>query len=312
MTAATIVVAFGGNALWPRESRGEPAEQIANARHACAPLVDRVRSGARLLLVFGNGPQVGAELLRNHAARADVAPAPLDVCVAATQGSMGYMHELAVRAELAHAGLAVPVTAVSTLVRVDPADPAFATPDKPVGPFYDADEATRLRERGWTIVAQRAGGFRRVVPSPRPIELVDATAITALLDAGHVVLAGGGGGVPVTRTADGALVGVEAVIDKDRTAALLGRVVGARELYDLTAIDYVYRSFGRDDAVALPALTAAEARRLATLGEFPAGSMGPKIDAALDFLATGDRVLITALPRLADALTGRCGTWITP
>jgi len=287
MTAATIVVAFGGNALWPRGSRGEPAEQLAHARHACAPLVARLREGARVLLVFGNGPQVGAELLRSHAARAEVAPAPLDVCVAATQGSMGYLLELALRAELARAKLDLPVTSVSTLVRVDLADPAFAAPDKPVGPFYDADDAARLRDRGWTLTAQPGGGFRRVVPSPRPLELVDAAAIHALLDAGHVVLGGGGGGVPVARTAHGTLVGVEAVIDKDRTAALLGRMVGARELYDLTAIDYVYRSFGRADAVALPALTAAEARRLAAAGEFPAGSMGPKIDAALDFLATG-------------------------
>lgn len=312
MTANAIVVAFGGNALWPRGSRGDTAEQLANARRACGPLVVRLRERARLLIVFGNGPQVGAELLRNHAARAELAPAPLDACVAATQGTMGYLLELALRSELDRAGLDTPVTSVSTLVLVDPADPACATPDKPVGPFYDAGEAARLRARGWTLAEQRAGGFRRVVPSPRPLALVDAAAIHHLLGAGHVVLAGGGGGVPVHRTADGTLVGVEAVIDKDHTAALLGRLVGARELYDLTDVDHVYRSFGRRDAVALPALTAAEARRLAAAGEFPAGSMGPKIEAALDFLATGDRVLITALPRLADALAGRVGTWITP
>jgi carbamate kinase len=311
MIAPAIVVAFGGNALWPRGSGGELADQIANARRACAPLVQRLRDGERLLIVYGNGPQVGAELLRSHAARAEVAPLPLDACVAATQGTMGYLLELALRAELDRAGLATPVTAVSTLVVVDPRDPAFAAPDKPVGPFYDAGDAARLRARGWTLAAQRAGGFRRVVASPRPRALVDAAAIHALLDAGHVVLAGGGGGVPVERAADGSLVGVEAVIDKDHTAALLGRLVAARELYDLTAIDHVYRSFGRADAVALPALTAAEARRLAAAGEFPPGSMGPKIEAALDFLATGERVLITALPRLAEALAGRTGTWIT-
>ncbi len=310
MTAPILVVAFGGNALWPRGSRGEPAEQIANARRACAPLIDRVRGGARLLLVYGNGPQVGAELVRHHAARDEIAPAPLDACVAATQGAMGYMLEVALRAELARAGLGLPVTSVATLVRVDPADPAFATPDKPVGPFYDADQAGRLRDRGWTLVPQPGGGFRRVVASPRPRELIDAAAIHTLLDAGHVVLAGGGGGVPVC-VRDGILVGLEAVIDKDHTAALLGRTVGARELYDLTTVDYVYRSFGRLDQVALPALTAAEARMLAAAGEFPAGSMGPKVEAALDFLATGERVLVTALPRLGDALAGRCGTWIT-
>lgn len=312
MTAEVVVVAFGGNALWPRDGRGEVTEQIAHARRACAPLVGRLRAGARLLIVYGNGPQVGAELVRQEAARREVAPAPLDVCVAATQGSMGYLLELAVRVELERAGLDTPVTSVSTLVRVDVADPAFAAPDKPVGPFHDAAEAARLRARGWTVVEQRGGGFRRVVPSPRPLELVDAAAIHALLDAGHIVLAGGGGGVPVAYGADGALVGVEAVIDKDRTAALLGRAVGARELYDLTTVDYVYRAYGRPEAAPLTALTAAEARRLAAAGEFPAGSMGPKIEAALDFLTRGERVVITAIPRLADALAGRCGTWITP
>lgn len=311
MTSEILVVAFGGNALWPREGSGEPAEQIAHARLACAPLVERLRRGVRVLIVYGNGPQVGAELLRQHAARHEVAPSPLDVCVAATQGSMGYLLELALRAELAHAGLDVPVTSVATLVCVDPEDPAFAAPDKPVGPFYDEADATRLRERGWTLIEQSGGGFRRVVPSPRPLELVDAGAIRTLLDAGHVVLGGGGGGVPVVRASSGALVGAEAVIDKDHTAALLGRAVGARELYDLTTVDYVYRSFGRPDATPLPTLTAAQARELAATGEFPAGSMGPKIEAALDFLASGSRVLVTALPRLSDALAGRCGTWIT-
>ncbi len=311
MTADIVVVAFGGNALWPRGSRGTEAEQIGHARRACAPLVERLRAGAHLLIVYGNGPQVGAELLRHDAARDEIAPAPLDACVAATQGSMGYMLELALRAELALAGVDVPVTSLSTLVRVDSTDPAFALPDKPVGPFYDAAEAAMLRHRGWTIVEQPGGGFRRVVPSPRPLELVDAAAIHALLDAGHVVVGGGGGGVPVALDAVGALIGIEAVIDKDYTASLLGRTVGARELYDLTTVDYVYRSYGRPDAVPLAALTVADARRLAAAGEFPAGSMGPKIEAALDFLARGERVLVTALPRLADALAGRCGTWIT-
>lgn len=308
--AEILVVAFGGNALWPRGSDGDPGEQIAHARRACAPLIERLRGGVRLLIVYGNGPQVGAELLRQHAARDAVTPAPLDLCVAATQGTMGYLLELALRTELAHAGIDLPVTSVATLVRVDPDDHAFATPDKPVGPFYDAGEAAVLRERGWVLREQPGGGFRRVVPSPRPIELVDAGAIRTLLEAGHVVIGGGGGGVPVVSTPS-SLLGAEAVIDKDFTAALLGRMVGARELYDLTTVDYVYRSFGTPDAMPLPTLTAADARELAAAGEFSAGSMGPKIEAALDFLTTGDRVLITALPRLADALAGRCGTWIT-
>jgi carbamate kinase len=307
------VACLGGNALAPRAGRGSFAEQLSRARRACAPLAARVRDGARLLVVFGNGPQVGDELLRGHAARGEVPPLPLDACVASTQGSMGYALELALRAELAAAGTAVPVSSVLTLVRVDPDDPAFGAPDKPVGPPYGDDEAERLRrERGW-VVARADGGWRRVVPSPRPVELVDAAAAGALLAAGHVVVAGGGGGVPVARQPDGSLAGVEAVVDKDRTAALLGRAVGADELLDLTTVDFVYRGFGTPGAEPLPRLTAAEARALHAAGEFAPGSMGPKVEAALDFLAGGGRsVLVTALPRLAEALRGEVGTRIVP
>lgn len=313
-SAEVVVVAFGGNALWPPGSRGDAAEQLASARAACAPLVGRLRAGDRLLLVFGNGPQVGAELLRGHAARAEVPAPPLDVCVASTQGSMGYLLELALRADLAAAGLDLPVTALSTLVVVDAGDPAMAHPDKPVGPFYAAEVAARLRaERGWTLVEDAGRGWRRVVPSPRPRALVDAAAIHALLAAGHVVIAGGGGGVPVVRRADGTLAGVEAVIDKDRTAALLAGAVSARTLYDLTAVEHVYRGYGTPAQTPCPRLTAAEARAMAAAGEFPPGSMGPKIEAVLEFLAGGgQRALITSLARLGDALAGRTGTWLTP
>ena len=307
------VVSFGGNALLPRGSRGTAAEQLAAARRACAPLAGLLREGARLLVVFGNGPQVGQELLRSHAARTEVPPSSLDACVASTQGTMGYVLELALRAELAAAGLPTPVSSVLTLVRVDAGDPAFAAPDKPVGPYYGEAEAGRLRrERSWRM-AEADGGWRRVVASPRPLELVDAAAVAALLAAGHVVVAGGGGGIPVARRDDGTLSGVEAVVDKDRTAALLARTVGAGDLVDLTTVDFVYRGHGTPRAEPLPRLTAAEARRLHAAGEFPPGSMGPKIEAALDFLAAGGRsVLITALPRLAEGLRGEVGTRIVP
>jgi carbamate kinase len=307
------VASFGGNALLPRGSRGTAAEQLAAARGACAPLAGRLRDAGRLLVVFGNGPQVGQELLRSHAARAEVPPSPLDACVASTQGTMGYVLELALRAEMAAAGVSTPVSSVLTLVRVDAGDPAFGAPDKPVGPFYRAAEAERLRrDRGWAMV-EDAGAWRRVVPSPRPLELVDAAAVAALLAAGHVVVAGGGGGIPVVRRDDGSLAGVEAVVDKDRTAALLARAVGAGELLDLTTVDFVYRGYGTPRAEPLPRLTAAEARDLHAAGEFPPGSMGPKIEAALDFLAGGGRsVLVTALARLAEGLRGEVGTRIVP
>ncbi len=317
MPSELVVVAFGGNALWPPGCRGRIAEQLDHARSACAPLIARLRSGAGLLIVFGNGPQVGAELLRSHAARAEVEPAPLDACVAATQGTIGYMLELALRAELVRAGLRVPVSSLASLVLVDVDDPAFASPDKPVGPTTTAAEAAELeREHGWQFRAQAGTNhLRRVVASPRPLELIDVESVRALLAAGHVVLAGGGGGIPVARGRDGILVGVEAVIDKDRTAALLGRVLGAREWIDLTGVDQVQRSFGRPDAVGLARLSVGEAQAMLAAGEFPAGSMGPKIEAAIEFLTgerPGERVLITSLARLGDALDGHAGTWIIP
>lgn len=307
-----VVVAFGGNALLPKGAAGTKAEQIANARRACAPLVSRLANGDRLLLVFGNGPQVGHELLRSHAARAEVPPAPLDVCVAATQGTMGFFLELALRAELTAAKMEVPVTSVITLVRVDPEDPAFRSPEKPVGPFYDASEAERLhRDKGWVITEDGGRGYRHRVPSPKPLELVDAKAIFDLLSGGHVVVAGGGGGIPVVRGPDGQLRGIEAVIDKDRTAALLGLAVGAAELIDLTGVDYVYQNFSQPDRIALPLLSAREAAKLHREGEFPPGSMGPKIEAALDFLAGGgESVLITSMAQLDRALRGEVGTRI--
>ncbi|MBK8258436.1 MAG: carbamate kinase [Polyangiaceae bacterium] len=307
------VVAFGGNALLPKGAKGTKEEQIENARHACAPLVERLVKGDRLLLVFGNGPQVGHELLRSHAARADLPSAPLDVCVASTQGTMGFFLELAFRAELVSAGVNVPVTSVLTLVRVDRNDPAFHNPDKPVGPFYDAHEAERLHSQlGWVITEDSGRGYRHRVASPKPLELVDAQAVHDLLAAGHVVVAGGGGGIPVVREPSGELNGVEAVIDKDRTAALLGLAVGAVEMIDLTGVDCVYRKFTSPSPEALPNLTVVEARKLQANGEFPAGSMGPKMEAAIDFLEGGGKeVLITSMPMLSKALHGQAGTRIT-
>lgn len=304
-----LVVAFGGNAMIGEGERGEPEEQVANARAACGPLVKLLRRGHRLLLVHGNGPQVGRELLRAHAAQQE-SLAPLDVCVAATQGTMGYFLELALRAELRAARLDVPVTSVVTLALVDEGDPAFAAPSKPVGEYVEADEARRLEAaEGWRFADQGERGWRRVVPSPRPREVVDARAVHALLDARHVVIAAGGGGVPVVRGDDGALRGVEAVIDKDFAAALLGRQVGATELWDLTNVDYVYRDFASADREPLRRLTVSDARAHAARGAFAPGTMGPKVEAACGFLERGGRsVLITSMARLAEALEGRVGT----
>ena len=277
---AATVVAFGGNAMMRAGQAGTPAEQIANARAACGPLVERVARGDRLVLVHGNGPQVGVELAATGAT--------LDVCVAATQGTMGYFLELALRDALRARGVEARIATLATLVRVERDDPAFAAPDKPVGPV----------------------GARRLVASPAPREVLDLGAIAALIDAGYLVIAGGGG-IPVVRGPGGDLAGVEAVIDKDRTAALIGAALGARELFDLTAIDVVYREFGTARATPLPRLTVDEARRLLAEGQFPPGSMGPKVEAACAFLdAGGDSVLITAMDTLDAALRGDTGTRI--
>ncbi len=306
-----VVVAFGGSALVKRGERGTPEDQVANARTACRPLVKLLKRGQRLLLVPGNAPQVGRELLRAHVAHEELL-APLDVCVASTQGTVGYFLELALRAELVAQRVDVPITSVVTLVVVNEKDGAFGRPSKPIGNFVGKDEADELhREKGWTFAEEPGRGWRKVVPSPSPREVVDARAVHALLEAGHVVIAGGGGGVPVVRRADGTLEGIEAVVDKDRTASLLGRQVGATELWDLTTVDFVYRDFASADRQPITRLTAADARSLGERGQFPPGSMGPKVDAACDFVeGGGESVLITSMERLAEALDGRVGTRI--
>ncbi len=268
---------------------GTPAEQIAHARAACGPLAALVARGERLVVVHGNGPQIGQEVRRGLLAQGDVPPLPLDACVAATQGTMGYFLELALRDAFRDAGVDARVATLATLVAVAPDDPAFAAPDKPIGPV----------------------GQRRLVASPRPLEVIDASAVRALFYAGHVVVAGGGGGIPVVRRADGALEGVEAVIDKDHTAALLGRELGARELVILTNVDFVYRDFGSPRAAPLATLSRRDALRMLDEGQFPPGSMGPKVQAACDFLdGGGESVLVSSMRHLPRALQGEIGTRI--
>lgn len=264
-----------------------------------------------MVLVFGNGPQVGAELLRREAAPHGE-PATLDLAVAATQGTIGTLLELGLRNALAVAGLARSVVGLVGAVVVDADDPAFAAPDKPIGAFHDEREAARLRaERGWTLIEERGRGFRRVVPSPRPLALLDADTLPSLLAGCHVVIAGGGGGVPVVRDHDGRMRSVEAVVDKDHTAVLIGRTIAADTMIVLTAVDAVQRGFATAHAEPLATLTRGQAQALAAAGEFAPGSMAPKIAAALEFLAFGERVLISSPARLHDALAGAAGTWIT-
>jgi carbamate kinase len=294
----TTVVALGGNALTRPGERGTAAEQLANLRETVAALAPVLDADARLVVTHGNGPQVGNALLRHERAAAEAPAHPLWLVVAETQAEIGAL----IAATLPRAACLL------TRVVVDPGDPAFAEPTKPIGPFYSREEADALRrERGWTLVEDAGRGFRRAVASPRPLEVVERREIAALLDAGSVPVCCGGGGVPV----DAELRGVDAVIDKDRTSALLAERLGAERLLVLTDVPALQRGFGGADAENVPVLTVEEAEAL--LPELAAGSMRPKVEACAEFVRrTGREALITSAEALADALDGRAGTRLAP
>ncbi|MGD2114687.1 MAG: carbamate kinase [Acidobacteriota bacterium] len=304
------VVAFGGNALLQPEDRGTVAEQLRRADAAAEWLAGLVERGWRLLIVHGNGPQVGQAMIQMEAAVDKVPPGSLDVAVAETQGSMGYLLELALRNRFAREGLdAEPVCLLSQVV-VDADDPGFDDPTKPVGPFFSAERARIFeQEHGWTM-REEEHGWRKVVSSPRPLEILGLQGVRDLLGGRRVVISGGGGGIPVARE-NGTFHGIEAVIDKDRTAALLARELEADLFLILTNVAQVKRDFGTDREQSLPLLGVDEARELLEAGQFPPGSMGPKMEAAVDFVAaTGRRVVITDIGHVHQAVDGEAGTTI--
>ncbi len=306
-----LVLAFGGNALLPDPFHPEEQEERAFGLARAVLLLEE--SSAGLVLVHGNGPQVGMILLRVEGMRERYPVEPLDVLVAETQGSIGYLLSRALRNALVAQGSRVEVTTVLTQVVVDPADPAFAHPTKPIGPHYSSEAAELFRQRGWHMVAEEGGRWRRAVASPRPTRVVELESIRTAARPGQVVIAGGGGGVPVC--ADGArgYAGVEAVIDKDRTAALLAGALEAEGFVILTGVPHVVQAFGTAAARALARVPVARMRALLAAGEFPAGSMGPKVEAACDYVErTARAALITDTQHLEAALRGEEGTWIEP
>lgn len=307
--AHLALVAVGGNALLRAGQRGTLAEQRANAALMARHLVRLIQRGFQLVIAHGNGPQVGAQLLRSELAAGQVAPETLDVCGADTQGAIGYLLEQALETAIAEAGLTIPVSTILTQTVVDPGDPAFQRSEKPIGPFYSAEEARRLAEaQGWTMVEDASRGYRRVVPSPEPLAFVELGAIRTLVESGHIVIAAGGGGIPVVRRGQ-ALVGVDAVIDKDLAAALLAGLLGARSFIISTDTDYVYLSYRRPGERPLRQAGVAELRRAYAAGEFPPGNMGPKILAAIGFLERGGaEVIITSPELLLDAVLEGEGT----
>jgi carbamate kinase len=304
------LIAMGGNSLLDPSLAPTVENQFAVTARAVVPIADLIVRGEPLVLTHGNGPQVGFMQLRGEIAKRQIHEVPLDSLVADSQGAIGYMIQRDLREELERRGVRAEIAALVTEVEVDAADPAFARPTKPIGRFYDAAEAKRLAaERGWDMTEDSNRGWRRVVASPAPRSIVQLGTIRRLVQAGVIVIACGGGGIPVTRATDGRLRGVEAVVDKDRASALLATALGARRMIVTTGVDAIYRDYLTDHRTRLATVSADELRRMHAAGQFPPGSMGPKVEAALDFLAHGgDEVVICHPDALIEAWEGRAGT----
>lgn len=312
----TAVVAIGGNAIYAGEAPATIEVQVEAANELAKQIVAMAKQGWKVILTHGNGPQVGFIMRRSDIASEIDSSLPvltLDVAGAQSQGGLGFILSSAFQRALSAAGVDQDVVAVVSHTVVDEGDPAFATPTKPIGSFYEEEEAHKLaQENDWTIVEDSGRGWRRVVASPKPVRIVEDEAIKALVDSGFLVIGAGGGGIPVVEDEDGGLTGVEAVIDKDFASALLATNVEASLLAVTTGVDQVAINFGTPDQENLHHVTASKMREYLEEGQFPPGSMGPKIEAALEYLdAGGKEVLITSPGSLQEALEGSTGTWIT-
>ena len=314
--AKTALVAIGGNSIIPDPSRSDIPHQWEAIREACRHLADLHQAGWRLVITHGNGPQVGFILRRNELATAEVSPIPLDLIVADTQGGIGYMLQQALHNELYSRGLRRSVVALITQTLVDGDDPAFANPTKPIGAFLSEEQAQIFANQGWTVVEDAGRGWRRVLASPQPRAVIETDTIRTLLDADQIVIAAGGGGIPVVQNASGELrelKGVYGVVDKDRTSALLATELKADLFLISTGVEMVALHFNTPQQQNLHEITVGELQRYAAAGHFAAGSMGPKVEAVIEFVqTTGKPALITNPPNLTRALQHETGTWITP
>lgn len=307
------VVAIGGNAITRENQTGTMQEQRANIEICVPQILSLWEQGYQFVLTHGNGPQVGNIMLRGETACAVVPQMPLDVCGAESQGQIGYLIQQAFHNTLKKRNINKEVVSIVTQVIVDENDPAFQNPTKPIGPFYTKDEAERIAKEKNVVMMEDSGrGYRRVVASPNPMHIVETQLIQQLSNKGHLVIAAGGGGVPVIQSKDGTLRGIEAVIDKDRASAILAKEIHADLLVFLTGVAQVAIRFQEPTREWLSNLDVATTKQYLAEGHFPAGSMGPKIEAAITFLenAPNGKVLITSLEALKDALQGKTGTWI--
>lgn len=309
----TALIAIGGNSLVQVGQRGTVDEQLANAQATARKITQLVADGWRIVITHGNGPQVGAALLRSERAAGEAYTHPLDVCVATTQSEIGYMLERGLQCELRRAGFYMPVLTILTQVRVSPTDPAFNNPTKPIGPFYTKKVAEeKMKAFGWSMIEDASRGYRRVVPSPEPIEVLELEVIRQVLEMGIIVIALGGGGIPVVVGDDHSIKGIEAVIDKDRASSLLASGLGLDCLVISTDVDQVYLNYKQANQHGVKRATADMMEYYLKSGQFPTGSMGPKIEAATRFIRGGGKdVFITSADQLIEAIHGKAGTHIT-
>ena len=311
MSIPTAIIAMGGNSISPKGETGTIQQQFSHTRETVEGISHFIERGYNLCINHGNGPQVGNELLRMDLTHDQVPSLPLGVCVAGTQGTIGYMIQQSLQNKLRDMELDREVVTLVTQVIVDKDDPTIQEPTKFVGPWYTENEIRPFVEKfDWSVREQEPGQWRRVVPSPMPEYIMHGKSIKSLVDRGTIVIATGGGGIPVYNDAEH-LEGLDAVIDKDYTAAKLGRIIHAEELWIITDVEFVYRNYGRFDQLPIQELTSSEAKKIYDNGEFQKGSIGPKIKAAMHFLKYhGDKVVITSIPCIKDAIEGNAGTII--
>ncbi len=309
----SAVIAIGGNAIQGPKEKPTAEVMRKNLETTASYLVEAL-DGMNVVITHGNGPQVGNLLVQQDLAKEKLPPLPLDLNDAYTQGMLGYLIVQALENQLAKKKIERKSAALVTQVVVDKEDPAFKNPTKPVGPFYSAEEAEKLsREKGWKIKEDAGRGYRRVVPSPQPLDVVEKDLVKQLIEQGVITVTVGGGGIPVVRKEDGTIEGVEAVIDKDRASSLLARILDVDIFVILTGVEKVYVNFGKPNQKALDRVTISEASKLMEEGHFPAGSMGPKIESAIAFVkATNRQCVITSLEKVSEALEGKSGTFIIP
>lgn len=312
MKRKIALIAFGGNAILPDNQRGLQSEQMKNAQRAARLMIHIAKKGYDLIIVHGNGPQIGNLLIQMEESITKIPPFSLEVCDAMTEGSMGFMIEKALTNELRKNSMDKEVATLITQVVVDRNDPAFDNPSKPIGPFYSKYRASMLRkQKNWKMIEDAGRGYRKVVPSPKPIDVVPKYVIRDLVRSGKIVIAAGGGGIPVIINGNGLFQGVEAVIDKDYAASMIAREAKAELFIILTNVSRVYLNYDKPDKEPISVLPVDKAQEYLARGQFPPGSMGPKIEAAIEYIQNGgEKVIITSANHLKASLINRSGTTI--